>query len=102
MAIETTLIACKNAKWFTAKKWKVDESGKPVLDGSGNEILVDLTDESGNPVKLIHVECQWSHLGDDTQDFLGFVANPADPETHGRNLYADLVAGKYGTVADEE
>ena len=58
-------------------------------------------DESGNPVKLINVECQWSHLGDTSQPFQNFIANPDDPEEHGRALYAALINGDHGTVADE-
>jgi hypothetical protein len=29
-----------------------------------------------------------------------FGANPKDPEDYGKQLYADLVAGKYGPIAD--
>ncbi|PUF36867.1 hypothetical protein DAX92_13080 [Salmonella enterica subsp. enterica] len=32
-------------------------------------------------------------------DFIPFTASPDDPEAHGRQLYADLKAGKYGPVA---
>ncbi|EJF3855581.1 DUF4376 domain-containing protein, partial [Salmonella enterica] len=31
-------------------------------------------------------------------DFIPFTASPDDPEAHGRQLYADLKAGKYGPV----
>ncbi|EBK1959280.1 DUF4376 domain-containing protein [Salmonella enterica] len=31
-------------------------------------------------------------------DFIPFTASPDDPEEHGRQLYADLKAGKYGSV----
>ncbi|OHF38092.1 DUF4376 domain-containing protein [Salmonella enterica] len=31
-------------------------------------------------------------------DFIPFTASPDDPEEHGRQLYADLKAGKYGPV----
>ncbi|EBA4670312.1 DUF4376 domain-containing protein [Salmonella enterica] len=31
-------------------------------------------------------------------DFIPFTASPGDPEEHGRQLYADLKAGKYGPV----
>ncbi|EDC2496517.1 DUF4376 domain-containing protein [Salmonella enterica] len=31
-------------------------------------------------------------------DFIPFTASPDDPEAHGRRLYADLKAGKYGPV----
>ncbi|MGG6062009.1 DUF4376 domain-containing protein [Salmonella enterica] len=32
-------------------------------------------------------------------DFIPFTASPDDTEEHGRHLYADLKAGKYGPVA---
>ncbi|HAU2966511.1 TPA: DUF4376 domain-containing protein [Salmonella enterica subsp. diarizonae] len=32
-------------------------------------------------------------------DFIPFTASPEDSEEHGRHLYADLKAGKYGPVA---
>ncbi|EEN8048486.1 DUF4376 domain-containing protein [Salmonella enterica] len=32
-------------------------------------------------------------------DFIPFTASPDDPEEHGRQLYTDLKAGKYGPVA---
>ncbi|EMD3662603.1 DUF4376 domain-containing protein [Salmonella enterica] len=32
-------------------------------------------------------------------NFVQFTASPDDPEEHGRHLYADLKAGKYGPVA---
>ena len=31
---------------------------------------------------------------------LPFTASPSDPEAHGRQIFADLVAGKYGLIAD--
>ncbi|EDO2065432.1 DUF4376 domain-containing protein [Salmonella enterica] len=47
--------------------------------------------ESGLINCLVHLE------GFD--DFIPFTASPDDPEAHGRRLYADLKAGKYGPVA---
>jgi hypothetical protein len=38
-----------------------------------------------------------SQLGD---EILPFTANPNDPEAHGRAIFADLVAGKYGPIAE--
>lgn len=29
-----------------------------------------------------------------------FVASPLDGELHGREIYADIVAGKYGPIAE--
>ncbi|ECK1869022.1 DUF4376 domain-containing protein [Salmonella enterica] len=47
--------------------------------------------ENGNINSEVHFE------GFD--DFIPFTASPDDPEAHGRQLYADLKAGKYGPVA---
>jgi hypothetical protein len=99
--MNTTLLACKNPKWFTLRRSKIDENGNYVKDENGNDVWEDIVDESGNPVKLINVECQWSHLGDTTQPFQNFIANPDDPEDHGRTLYAALINGDHGTIADE-
>ncbi|EJP0285263.1 DUF4376 domain-containing protein [Salmonella enterica] len=47
--------------------------------------------ESGLINCLVHFES--------LDDFIPFTASPDDPEAHGRQLYADLKAGKYGPVA---
>lgn len=47
--------------------------------------------ENGNINSEVHFE------GFD--DFIPFTASPEDSEEHGRHLYADLKAGKYGPVA---
>tara|TARA_Y100001973_G_C5129572_1_gene296996 strand:+ start:678 stop:983 length:306 start_codon:yes stop_codon:yes gene_type:complete len=97
------LIAVRNPKWKTAKMIKIDGDGNPVLESDGVTYVSEVVNDSdGNPIKIIECECKWSHLGDDTQDWLPFTADARDPELHGRNLYADLAAGKHGTVADEE
>tara|TARA_R100001463_G_scaffold129946_1_gene189037 strand:- start:182 stop:433 length:252 start_codon:yes stop_codon:yes gene_type:complete len=80
-----TLIAVRNQKWVTIK------------DAEGNVV----NDSEGNPLKVIDCECQWSHLGDNTQEWLPFSANPNDVEKHGKDLYAALVNGDHGTIADE-
>ncbi|ECC4031974.1 DUF4376 domain-containing protein [Salmonella enterica] len=46
--------------------------------------------ENGNINSEVHFE------GFD--DFIPFTASPDDPEVHGRQLYTDLKAGKYGSV----
>ena len=96
-----TLLACKNPRWFTLQRIKRDESGNEVTDESGETIWEDSLDENGDKIKLIYVDCQWSHLGDTSQPFQTFIANPNDPEKHGRDLYAALVNGDHGTIADE-
>jgi hypothetical protein len=99
MSIE--LINCKNPKWTTLKVLDLDENGNTQLDGEGNLMLKDYVDENGNTQKAITVDCQWSHLGDATQEFINFLATPNDPMEHGRKLYQDLVDGKHGTIASE-
>lgn len=46
---------------------------------------------------LIDCEITTSQLGDEV---LPFTANPNDVEPHGRAIFADLVAGKYGPIGD--
>ena len=79
------LIAVKNQKWKTIK----DSDGNPV------------NDSDGNPIKVIDCECQWSHLGDNTQEWISFTADQNDTEKHGRDLYNALVNGDHGAIADE-
>ena len=101
MAIETTLIEVRNQKWHTASYNRVDSEGNDVLDSNGDPILDPHLDENGDPVKVINCEAKWTHLGDDTQEWREFTAYEHDTEAHGKLLYQDLVAGKYGAIADE-
>ena len=80
-----TLIAVRNPQWKSIK----DSEGDPV------------NDSEGNPIKVINCECQWSHLGDNTQDWLSFTADERDVETHGKNLYTALVNGDHGSITAE-
>ena len=96
-----TLVGVRNPKWHTCDTPKVDSDGNIVNDSDGNPIMVPELDGSGNPVKVITCEAQWSHLGDNTQPWYHFVASPNDPEAHGKNLYAALVNGDHGAIADE-
>ena len=96
-----TLLAAKDPKWFTLQRSKLDENGDEVKDENGNTEWEDILDENGNPKKLINIQCQWSHLGDESQPFLNFIANPEDPEKHGRDLYAAIINGDYGTIGEE-
>ena len=84
-----TLIAVRNPQWKTIKYERLDDDGNVVNDADGN------------PVKVIDCECQWSHLGDDTQEWLPFTANPDDVAQHGKDLYAALVNGDHGAIAAE-
>tara|TARA_B100000941_G_scaffold243146_1_gene187100 strand:+ start:1054 stop:1329 length:276 start_codon:yes stop_codon:yes gene_type:complete len=87
------LLNVKNPKWKTLKSYEED--------AEGNVTENVITDDEGNPIKVIDCECQWSHLGDDTQDYLPFTATSEDTEEHGKKLYQDLVDGKYGAIEDE-
>ena len=46
---------------------------------------------------LIDCEITTSQFGDEV---LPFTADPNDVEAHGRAIYADLVAGKYGPIGE--
>jgi len=46
---------------------------------------------------MIDCEITTSQFGDEV---LPFTASPNDSEAHGRAIFADLVAGKYGPIAD--
>jgi hypothetical protein len=46
---------------------------------------------------MIDCEITTSQFGNEV---LPFTASPSDTEPHGRAIFADLVAGKYGPVAD--
>lgn len=46
---------------------------------------------------MIDCEITTSQFGDEV---LPFTANQNDVEAHGRAIFADLVAGKYGLIAD--
>lgn len=46
---------------------------------------------------MIDCEITTSQLGDEV---LPFTASQSDVEPHGRAIFADLVAGKYGAIAE--
>jgi hypothetical protein len=46
---------------------------------------------------MIDCEITTSQFGDEV---LPFTANENDCEAHGRAIFADIVAGKYGTIAE--
>ena len=96
-----TLVAVRNPKWKTIKTERLDSDGKVVNDSDGNPIMDAVNDSDGNPIKVIDCEAQWSHLGDNTQEWIAFTADANDTEQHGKDLYAALVNGDHGTVADE-
>ena len=96
-----TLLNVRSPKWKTIKTQRLDSDGNVVNDSDGNPILDVVNDSDGNPVKVIDCECQWSHLGDNTQTWLPFTADANDPAQHGRDLYAALINGDHGAIADE-
>ena len=46
---------------------------------------------------LIDCEITTSQFG---EEILPFTASANDPEPHGRSIFADIVAGKYGPIAE--
>tara|TARA_R110002049_G_scaffold204956_1_gene375432 strand:+ start:101 stop:436 length:336 start_codon:yes stop_codon:yes gene_type:complete len=108
-----TLLNVRSPKWKTIKTQRLDSDGNVVNDSDGNPILdvvndsdgnpiMDvINDSDGNPVRVIQCECQWSHLGDNTQAWLPFSANSNDTQQHGKDLYAALVNGDHGAIAAE-
>ena len=97
-----TLIAVRNPQWLSVTNERLDSDGNIVNDEDGNPIMDVVNDEDGNPKRIIHCEAKWSHLGDDTQEWLGFGAVPWDVEKHGRDLYNALVNGEHGEILEEE
>ena len=96
-----TLIATRNPQWKTIKTERLDSDGNIVNDAEGNPIRDTVNDSDGNPIRVIDCECQWSHLGDNTQEWLPFTATSDDAEQHGRDLYNAFVNGEHGAIADE-
>ena len=96
-----TLLSVRNPQWKTLTFPKSDENGEDVKDSNGDVVLETVLDSNGDPIKVIDCECKWSHLGDESQEWVMFAANKNDTEAHGKQLYEDLVAGKYGAIADE-
>jgi hypothetical protein len=96
-----TLLNVRNPRWQTLKYVRLDSDGEVVNDSDGNPIIDVINDSDGNPVRVIQCECQWSHLGDNTQAWLTFSANSNDPQQHGKDLYTALVNGDHGAIAAE-
>ena len=97
-----TLLNVRSPKWKTIKTERLDDDGNIVNDSDGNPIMDIVNDADGNPVRVIDCECQWSHLGDDTQEWLPFTATPWDVEQHGKDLYNALVNSEHGEILEEE
>ena len=100
MSIETTLLAVRNPQWVTIRTPRLDSNNKYVLNSDGS-LVTDVLMKDGNPFRVIACETKWSHLGDSSQDWTPFDANPEDVEQHGRDLYTALVNGEHGAIADE-
>ena len=96
-----TLVAVRNPQWTTIRRARRDSDGNAVTDSDGNVIMDAVNDSDGNPIRVINCECQWSHLGDNTQDWLPFTASSNDPAQHGKDLYAALVNGDHGAITAE-
>ena len=95
------VLAVRNPQWTTIKIRRVDSGGNAVNDSDGNVIMDVVNDSDGNPIKVINCEVKWSHLGDNTQDWLPFSANSKDDEQHGKDLYFSILNGDHGSIANE-
>jgi hypothetical protein len=62
-------------------------------------LLTSLTDPRWANAEHTAVDCNitTSQFGDKV---LPFTASPTDPEAHGRAIFADIVDGKYGPIAE--
>ena len=96
-----TLVGVRNQKWITLMTASLNDDGSLKTDDNGDVILTPKLDDSGNPVKVIECEAQWSHFGDSSQDWLPFTATAEDTMKHGVDLYNALVNGDHGARADE-
>jgi len=96
-----TLVAVRNQRWRTLTTERTDSDGATVNDSNGDPIIDVITDENGNPRKAIQCQCQWSHLGDSSQDWLDFTCTSWDTSPHGSALYTALMNGDHGAIAAE-
>lgn len=62
-------------------------------------ILTSLTNPRWSNAEQTTIDCDitTSQFGDEV---LPFTANPTDCELHGRAIFADIVAGNYGPIAE--
>lgn len=64
-------------------------------------ILTSLSNPRWSNVEKTMIDCEitTSQLGDEV---LPFTASQNDCEPHGRAIFADIVSGKYGSIAEFE
>lgn len=62
-------------------------------------VLTSLTNPRWSNAEHTRIDCEitTSQFGDEV---LPFTADSTDVEAHGRKIFADLVAGKYGPIAE--
>lgn len=62
-------------------------------------VLTSLQNPRWVDVNQTTIDCDITidQFGDEV---LPFTANPNDPEPHGREIYAKLIAGEYGPIAE--
>ncbi len=78
----------------------------PITIASTGDTLIGAKNPRwGNVEKtVIEIDTKWSHyegLGMTENDgYYMFLAEPNDPEDHGREILAQAKLGTYGTVAD--
>ncbi len=76
-----------------------------TIQGNGATLIGAKNPVWANEEKtLIELDCKFSHypsLGITENDgYLSFMANPDDPEEHGRLIFANAKKGEYGTIKD--
>jgi hypothetical protein len=98
-----SLVSVRNPKWKTKTLPRWDENGA-VLNSDGEYIIDVVNDANGDPVKVIECEAIWTtseanvHL---PVNWLPFVADATSSVQHNKDLYAALVNGDHGAIADE-
>lgn len=101
--INTTLLGIRNPKWVYNVVMKTDENGVAVTDENGKFVLEPVLEDDGvTKQKLIWCETKWTHLGDDTQEWLPFKVTPYDTMAHGQKLWTDLNNGVHGAIDSSE
>ena len=81
----------------------INENGAAVTDENGKLVLEPVLEDDGvTKQKLIWCETKWSHLGDDTQEWLPFKVTPYDTMVHGQKLWTDLNNGVHGAIDSSE
>ena len=87
--------------WLQGEKIQISEQGNRVLlvincYGVGYE--VQLLQRNLKDYDCLTEITLWIHQVTRDDGYYLFVADPNDPELHGRQIYANAVKGDYGTI----